>query len=600
MTGDHRTGLPPQHASTEPRSSEPGTPAAGSAPLVAPHQSASIVASIGEATYDWDIASDVLAWSANAASVLRAQDNAAIATGRLYAQLLAADNVRTRFDAVMRSADRDEGGGVPYQIEYGLVVDGDPARKTWVEDVGRWFAGGDGRPARAHGVIRVIDERHAQQERLAFLSRYDALTGEMNRWRLTEILDEALQDAIRCRASCGFLLVAVDNLARINEAYGYDVADEVIAVVAQRIRAKMRGGDALGRFSGNKFGVVLKNCTPEDMATAADRLLAEVRDEVVQTSTAPVAVTATIGGVAAPRHARTVHEILARTQESLDAAKARRRGSFSAYLPSIEREAMRRENVRATDEIVTALNERRILLAFEPVVDAITRRPAFYECLMRIRRSDGTILAAGDIIPTAERLGLVRLIDYRVVELVVAELLASPDLKVSLNVSPASIIDPDWWGSFAAQMKGNPGIAQRIAIEITETAAFQNVEEAIGFATRAKDLGCGIAIDDFGAGNTSFRNLRKLCVDVVKIDGSFVQNLSRSADDRLFVRTMIELAKGLGLSTVAEWVQDEESAALLSAWGCDFLQGDLVGRASIERPIGEGGIPDQDTHGSAA
>ena len=336
MTGDHRTGLPPQHASTDTRSSEPGTPAAGSAPLVAPHQSASIVASIGEATYDWDIANDVLAWSANAASVLRAQDNAAIATGRLYAQLLAADNVRTRFDAVMRSADRDEGGGVPYQIEYGLVVDGDPARKTWVEDVGRWFAGGDGRPARAHGVVRVIDERHAQQERLAFLSRYDALTGEMNRWRLTEILDEALQDAIRCRSSCGFLLVAVDNLARINEAYGYDVADEVIAVVAQRIRAKMRGGDALGRFSGNKFGVVLKNCTPEDMATAADRLLAEVRDEVVQTSTAPVAVTATIGGVAAPRHARTVHEILARTQESLDAAKARRRGSFSAYLPSIE------------------------------------------------------------------------------------------------------------------------------------------------------------------------------------------------------------------------------------------------------------------------
>jgi diguanylate cyclase (GGDEF)-like protein len=602
VTGNHRTGLPPQHASTEtPRSTgESGGPPAGSAPLVPPHQSASIVASIGEATYDWDIASDVLAWSANAASILRAQDSAAIATGRRYAQLLAADNVRTRFDAVMRSADRDEGGGVPYQIEYGLVVDADPAKKTWVEDMGRWFAGGDGRPARAHGVIRVIDERHAQQERLAFLSRYDALTGEMNRWRLTEILDEALQDAIRCRSSCGFLLVAVDNLARINEAYGYDVADEVIAVVAQRIRAKMRGGDALGRFSGNQFGVVLKNCTPEDMATAADRLLAEVRDEVVQTSIAPVAVTATIGGVAAPRHARTVHEILARTQESLDTAKARRRGSFSAYRPSIEREAMRRENVRATDEIVAALNERRILLAFEPVVETVSRKPAFYECLMRIRRSDGTILAAGDIIPVAERLGLVRLIDYRVVELVVAELLAMPDLKVSLNVSPASIIDPDWWSSFAAQMRRHPGIAQRIAIEITETAAFQNVEEAMGFATRAKDLGCGIAIDDFGAGNTSFRNLRKLCVDVVKIDGSFVQNLSRSAEDRLFVRTMIELAKGLGLSTVAEWVQDEEAAAMLSAWGCDYLQGELVGRASIERPISDGAVPDRDARGSIA
>jgi diguanylate cyclase (GGDEF)-like protein len=593
VTGDHRTG------STQHASSDPAAPAEqpGAAP-VTPADSARIIASIGEATYDWDIASDVLAWSQNAASVLRIADGAAIASGRLYARLLTPDNVRTRFDAVMRSAERDEGAGVAYQVEYALTGVG-ASDKTWIEDIGRWFAGPDGRPVRAQGVIRVIDERHAQQEHLAFLSRYDALTGEMNRWCLTQILDETLQDAIRCSSSCGFLLVAIDNLARLNEAYGYEVADEVIAVVARRIRAKMRGGDSLGRFSGNQFGIVLRNCTPEDMANAADRLLAEVRDEVVQTSTAPVAVTATIGGVAAPRHARSVHEILARTQESLDAAKAKRRGSFSAYRPSIEREAMRRENVRATDEIVAALNERRILLAFEPVAEAVSRKPAFYECLMRIRRGDGTILAAGDIIPVAERLGLVRLIDYRVVELVVAELAAAPDLKVSLNVSPASIIDPDWWGSFSDHMRSHPGIAQRIAIEITETAAFQNVDEAVGFVTRAKDLGCCIAIDDFGAGNTSFRNLRKLGVDVVKIDGSFVQNLSRSADDRLFVQTMVQLAKGLGLSTVAEWVQDEKTAGLLSGWGCDYLQGELVGRASIERP-GSGQEAGPDVRGSAA
>jgi EAL domain-containing protein (putative c-di-GMP-specific phosphodiesterase class I) len=328
------------------------------------------------------------------------------------------------------------------------------------------------------------------------------------------------------------------------------------------------------------------------MAAAADRLLAQVRDEVVETSTARVAVTATIGGVAAPRHARTASEILARAQESLDAAKAKRRGSFSAYRPSVEREAMRQENVRATDEIVAALNERRILLAFEPVAEAISRKTAFYECLMRIRRADGTILAATDVIPTAERLGLVRLIDARVVELVVAELAVAPELRVSLNVSPASTMDPDWWGSFAAQLRRHPGLAERIAIEITETAAFENVDDAVGFVTRAKDLGCCIAIDDFGAGNTSFRNLRKLGVDVVKIDGSFVQNVARSADDRLFVRTMIDLAKGLGLSTVAEWVQDETTAGMLTEWGCDFLQGDLIGRALIGRPHAEAAVVD--------
>src|SRR5262249_10368998 len=174
------------------------------------------------------------------------------------------------------------------------------------------------------------------------------------------------------------------------------------------------------------------------------------------TSTSPVAVTVTIGGVAAPRHARTVHEILARAQESLDAAKAARLGSFFAYRPSIEREAMRRENVRATDEIVSALNERRILLAYEPVVETVSRKPAFYECLMRIRRADGTLLAASHIIPVAEHLGLIRLIDHRVVELVVAELLAAPDLKVSLNVSPASTLAPDSWQNFPPHIPRHP------------------------------------------------------------------------------------------------------------------------------------------------
>jgi EAL domain-containing protein (putative c-di-GMP-specific phosphodiesterase class I) len=111
-----------------------------------------------------------------------------------------------------------------------------------------------------------------------------------------------------------------------------------------------------------------------------------------------------------------------------------------------------------------------------------------------------------------------------------------------------------------------------------------HIGDASGFVTRAKDLGCRIAIDDFGAGFTSFRNLRKLLVDIVKIDGSFVQNLRRSADDRAFVRSLIELGRALGLKTVAEWVQDEEAAALLAEWGCDYLQGELVGTASTERP----------------
>src|SRR3954447_22266446 len=406
----------------------------------------------------------------------------------------------------------------------------------------------------------------------------------MNRNALTESLATALDEAVKYRGSCGFMLIAVDNLARINESYGFGVADEVIASVGRRIRSRMRGGDTLGRFAGNKFGVVLKTCTPEDLTMAADRFLTAVREDVVQTAHGPVAATVTIGGVAAPRHARSIDEIIAHAQESLDSAKSKRRGSFIAYKPNIEREAVRKENVAATDKIVTALNERRILLAYEPVAATATRLPAFYECLMRIRHADGTIVPATAVIPVAEQLGLVRLIDHRVIELVVAELVAAPALKASLNVSPDSLTDPDWWSLLGAQLRAHPGIAQRLILEITETAAIQNIDETAGFVTRAKDFGCRIAIDDFGAGYTSFRNLRRLGVDIIKIDGAFVQNLPRSEDDRVFVRTLIELGRSLGLSTVAEWVQDEEAAAVLAEWGCDYLQGDLIARAALERP----------------
>jgi EAL domain-containing protein (putative c-di-GMP-specific phosphodiesterase class I) len=297
-----------------------------------------------------------------------------------------------------------------------------------------------------------------------------------------------------------------------------------------------------------------------------------------------VAATASIGAIMAPRHAQTVHDVLSRAHEALQAGKLRRRGSVEVFRPNVAREALRRENMRATDEIIGALNERRILAAFEPVVDATTRRPIFHECLMRIRRADGSLVTATEIVPIAERLGLVRLIDHRILELAVAEMTAVPDLQLSLNVSPESVNDGPWWSALVASLASRPDIAQRLIIEITESTAIRDVDEARGFVTRLKDLGCRIAMDDFGAGYTSFRNIRKLGVDLIKIDGSFVTPLATSPDDQAFVRMLIALARQLGLKTVAEWVRDEAAAALLVEWGCDFLQGELIGCASIVPP----------------
>jgi diguanylate cyclase (GGDEF)-like protein len=380
------------------------------------------------------------------------------------------------------------------------------------------------------------------------------------------------------------MLIGIDHLARVNDAFGFDVADAVIAEVGKRIRARLRGGDVLGRFSGNKFGLILRNCTVDDTNVAAERFLAGIRDEVVPTVSGPVSVTASIGAISIPRYARNADEAVTRAQETLDGAKRRRAGSFSLWRPNVERDAQRRVNIRVTDEIVTALNERRIVTAFEPVVEARSRQPAFYECLVRMEQDDGEALLAPDIVPVAERLGLIRMVDHRVLELAVAELAASPNVQLSLNISPDTTMDPDWWTSIESLMRAHPGVGERLIVEITETVAIQDIDDVRGFVTRLKNFGSRIAIDDFGAGYTSFRNLRKLGVDIVKIDGAFVQNIARSADDRAFVQTLIDLARRLQIKTVAEWVQDEEAAVMLREWGCDYIQGRLIGLASPHRP----------------
>ncbi len=542
---------------------------------------AEILRSIGDVAYEWRLDTDALTWTPNAAAVLGVAGIGDVASGKAYAQRIDDEGGQSRIDAIQQATQSDAGDGVSYQVQYALKR-GD--EKVWLEDTGRWFAGPDGKPLRAQGIVRAIGERHEHERQLVQRANFDPLTGELNRACLTEMLAATLDEVVRFRGACGFLLVAIDHLGRLNEAYGFETTEDVIAQVAKRIRARLRGKDHLGRFSGNKFGVVLTSCTTDELAVCAERLLTGVRDEMIATAAGPVAVTVTIGGVTAPRHARTVAEILSRAQDALHAARAKRHGSFVAYRPNVERDALRRESVRATDEIVAALNERRIALAYEPVVAAQSRKVAFYECLMRIYRSDGAIAHANEIIPVAERVGLMRMLDYRVLELVVNELAAAPALQASVNVSPASTVDPDWWAGLGALLSANAGAAERLIIEITETAAIQNVDDARGFVTRVKDYGCRIAIDDFGAGHTSFRNLRKLGVDIVKIDGAFVQNIIKSSDDRAFVHTLIDLSRRLGLKTVAEWVQDEEAAQLLSGWGCDFLQGALIGLATPERP----------------
>ena len=201
-----------------------------------------------------------------------------------------------------------------------------------------------------------------------------------------------------------------------------------------------------------------------------------------------------------------------------------------------------------------------------------------------MRRDDGGLVGPEVLLPVAEKIGLVTQLDQRVLELALDRLAAEPDLRVAVNISVSTLRAPDWLDRLKAALATRPGTAQRLIVEIVETLAIEPIEEAARVLGRMKALGVAIAMDDFGAGHTSFRNLRRLGVDIVKIDGAFVQNVARSLDDRFFVRTLAELARHLGIQTVAEWVEDAEARRLLGEWEIDYLQGYFLGRPEIYEP----------------
>ncbi len=269
-------------------------------------KASTILASLGQAAFVWDLATDAITWSDHASAVFSDIPAALASSGAEFSKLI--EPVRSiRSEALGHSPPAPGGEGAPYRIEYGVRTStSEPV--LWIEETGCWFAGPDGRPARAQGIVRINNERHARDEQLMKLSRHDPLTGELNRTHLIASLAEAIEEAARFRTSCAFMLIGIDHLARINDAFGFDVADAVISEVARRIRSRLRGGDVLGRFSGNKFGLILKNCTVDDMNIAAERFLAGIRDEVVPTKSGPVSVTASIGAVSVPRYARNADE----------------------------------------------------------------------------------------------------------------------------------------------------------------------------------------------------------------------------------------------------------------------------------------------------
>jgi len=549
-----------------------------------------ILSSIDETAYVWDLASDKIDWESNAGEILGVPRQDRIATGAAFQLLISPEHLARRTQAFEANVAGDATRGVTYRIQYRFLPVGRRSDKSvWLEDHGRWWPGLDGKPARARGVLRVINDRYWEEQKLLYRSDHDELTGQLNRIRLTESLSAVLGRTQRTGQPCAFLMAAVNNLAVVNETFGFDVGDEVIAAAARKIKERLRGGDVLGRYSSNKFGIILHDCGPGAMRIAAERFMKGVREHTIATSACHLTATLSIGGVIMPDQADTVQKALNYALHALDRAKTKRFDCFMNYEPVGAAETTRRKSISVADDVIEALDHQRMGLVLQPMIGAKTGRSEIYECLLRMERPDGSIVSAGEFIPIAEQLGLSRLIDRRTLELSIGILKRHPAIKLSLNVSGLTCSDHEWLVALQRLTGGRKDLTSRLIIEITETAAIQDLDQSINFVDTLKELGCRVAIDDFGAGYTSFKNLKLLNVDMVKIDGAFVKNMADDTSDQIFIKTMIELANTFGLETVAEWVADERSVELLKKAGITYLQGFYYGLPIEAEKLDEAG-----------
>lgn len=532
----------------------------------------------GDVAYDWDLASDAIHWSGDICQALGVPHGQQPITGAGFTALVAQEDLAAHSNFVVRL----QTGDAQFECEYRLQL---PQRGiSWVHDRASVEFDEADKPVRQIGILRFMDSDLSRAGRREHLANFDPLTGHFNRARLREALDHALNFSKRYEVQGAYLLVGVDKLTMVNQALGHEAADAVLLAIGDRLDRCLRASDVIGRVGGDRFGAILSNVPEEDIEAATDKILDAIRTTPIDTPEGPVYVTVSIGAVPFPGAINTAQDVMMRADAALQKAKQQGRDCATTYIFSQEQQQHHKSCIEIAGQVQRALREKRLRFAYQPIVDSLTRETRFHECLLRIVQPDGQVVVAGQFMPVVENLGMIRSVDRTVLERAVDELKLYPDARMAVNVSGLTTTDRSWMRSAVAMLRGRPDIAERMVIEITETAGLEDLEACCRFVSTLRDLGCEIALDDFGAGYTSFRHLKQLAVNKVKIDGSFVRKIGENPENLVFIRTLIDLARTFGLETVAECVETEEEAELLLNEGVNYMQGYAFGKPDLTVP----------------
>ena len=423
-----------------------------------------------------------------------------------------------------------------------------------------------------HEDITLARESESQ---LAFLAERDPLTGLYNRRRFERELAERMEAATRDKQRLALLFFDLDEFKSVNDLFGHRMGDTVLLQVAGEIRSQLRKSEFFARIGGDEFALLVADITDESLRALADRLMRAVGSMSFNLGEERLSLTSSLGIAIYPNHASTPQELIAHADSAMYQAKDAGKNTWRVYRPDHTATLRQRSLVTWNDRIRHALRNDGFEVHLQGIFDTATRERRHHEALVRMRDGqDGKLLLPGVFIGFAEKSNLIIDLDRWVVAHVVDVLAADPALEaVAVNISGRSIDEPGMTDFIRSQLSARGVEPGRLLVEITETAAIRDMRDAQRFILDMHDTGCKVCLDDFGAGFSTFAYIKQLPVDIIKIDGLFVRNLARERDNQVFVRAMLDIARGFGKQVVAEAVEDEHTLDILRSYGVDMAQG---------------------------
>jgi diguanylate cyclase (GGDEF)-like protein/PAS domain S-box-containing protein len=434
--------------------------------------------------------------------------------------------------------------------------------------------------ANVRGLVltsRDITERKALERRLAYQAFHDSLTGLANRDLFRDRVEHALSRATR-EGSAAVLFIDVDDFKNVNDTLGHASGDRMLALVAERLRGCVRPGDTAARLGGDEFGVLLEDVRDPDVAVAAATRVLSALEHPLPLGGRDVPVRASVGIALAEPAVASADELLRNADIAMYAAKADGKSRLRLFEPAMYAKTL--DRVELHHDLSRAVARQELCLHYQPIVDLTTGRPAGVEALVRWNHRERGLLYPGDFISLAEESGLILPIGRWVLREACRQLRtwraqdpAARDLKMSVNLSPGQLVEPRLTDDVAAALSDYELKPDALVIEITESAMMEDVEVSISRLDQLASLGVRLALDDFGTGYSSLSYLQRFPLDVLKLDRSFTDELRAEVHESRLPRAMIELGHTLGMTIVAEGVEEASQADRLLELGCRLAQG---------------------------